>query len=242
VDFTAADADARIDAGRMNMNAECRRQKAEGRRQRIPCAHCLAATRQRSIRNGRGYFAKSVAGIVVLVFALQPTRLFADGGTLRLSQRQGDLQISVFTSPAAPRVGMVDVSVLVQDAATGRARSDVPIVVRLQSVAHPELVLQQTATTEDATNKLFHAALMDVPLPGTWLASVLLSDEIGGSERNTVDAPLTFNLAIAPPLPAWLQIAPWVAWPFAVLALFAVHQRLVFLRPSYRTSGDRIFA
>ena len=42
----------------------------------------------------------------------------ADGGVVRLRQRAGGYQIAVFTSPTPIRAGPVDVSVLVQDAAT----------------------------------------------------------------------------------------------------------------------------
>ena len=43
----------------------------------------------------------------------------ADGGQVRLTQRHGDMQITVFTSPSPLRAGPVDVSVCIQDAATG---------------------------------------------------------------------------------------------------------------------------
>ena len=45
--------------------------------------------------------------------------LWADGGTVRLSEEQGRYRITVFTAPAPLRAGPVDVSVLVQEAATG---------------------------------------------------------------------------------------------------------------------------
>ena len=44
---------------------------------------------------------------------------WGDGGTVRLSRCEGDYRISVFTAPTPFRAGPVDISVLVQDAATG---------------------------------------------------------------------------------------------------------------------------
>ncbi|HEV3163089.1 MAG TPA: hypothetical protein VGZ22_03530, partial [Isosphaeraceae bacterium] len=43
----------------------------------------------------------------------------ADGGTLRVSERQGAYEVTVFTAPAFLRAGPVEISVLVQDSATG---------------------------------------------------------------------------------------------------------------------------
>jgi hypothetical protein len=40
------------------------------------------------------------------------------------------------------------------------------------------------------------------------------------------DKPLVFDFAVSPPPPAWLDLAPWIGWPFGVVALFFVHQRL----------------
>ena len=46
-----------------------------------------------------------------------------DGGTVRLSRCEGGYRITVFTAPTPFRAGPVDISVLVQDAATGELDS-----------------------------------------------------------------------------------------------------------------------
>ena len=182
--------------------------------------------------------SKSITCIVPLfitAFIAHPSQLFADGGTLRLSQLDGNFQCSVFTSPASPRVGMVDVSVLVQDAATGKVRDDVLVTIHLQPIDEPAMVLQRSATAADATNKLFQAAQFDVPQSGMWRASVLLNANPADAESMGHSKPsLTFEFAVAPPLPAWLEIAPWIGWPFVVLSLFLAHQ--IFRLCSVRTS------
>jgi hypothetical protein len=160
--------------------------------------------------------------LFLLLLIVRPRLLWADGGTLQLSQRCGDFQVSVFTSPAGLRCGAIDISVLVQDVATGMVRADVPVTVQMtqaaeKNVDRPTAVLSQTTSTAAATNKLFQAAVFDVPQPGTWLTSVSLEDR----------EPLTFELAVSPPLPAWMEIAPWFGWPFAAVVLFVVHQGLV---------------
>ncbi|HTQ39003.1 MAG TPA: hypothetical protein VMJ32_08240 [Pirellulales bacterium] len=166
------------------------------------------------------------------MIAIQPALLWADGGTLRLSQRSGNYQVSVFTSPAVLRCGPIDISVLVQDAATGKVRDDVPLTVRMVPSDNAKRdrstgVLEQPASTTVATNKLFQAAVFEVSQPGMWQGRVSLSTRSNATDRMELgEKPLVFDLDISPPLPAWLELAPWIGWPFAAMALFLVHQRL----------------
>ena len=152
----------------------------------------------------------------------------ADGGTLRLSQRFGPWRVSVFTSPAVPNVGPIDISTLVQDAATGRVCDDVPMIVRLKSIERPGLTLEQEATVSAATNKLFRAALIDVPETGKWRAEILVGVEslpASDSDRNFPTP--TFDFDVAAPPTEWLSLAAWVAWPIVLIAGFLMHQILV---------------
>ena len=96
----------------------------------------------------------AMLALVIAIF-FSSSQLFADGGTLRLAQLYGNLQVSVFTTPAVLRVGSIDVSVLVQDAATGKIRDDNEISIVMKSIDRPELILQKSATSDIATNKLF---------------------------------------------------------------------------------------
>jgi hypothetical protein len=181
-----------------------------------------------------------------LLIAIQPASLWADGGTLRLSQRRGDYQVSIFTSPAVLRCGTIDISVLVQNASTGKVCEGVPITTRLlhsyqvngQTFTD---VLEQPASTTAAINKLFQDARFDISQAGVWHASVVLNpsakDDVSTASTLTADStktasqneqnePLAFDLTISPPLAAWLELAPWIGWPFAAMTLFLVHQRL----------------
>jgi hypothetical protein len=132
---------------------------------------------------------------------------------------------------------MIDVSVLIQDAATGKVRTDVPSVVRLQSTEDPNVVVECSTNSNDATNKLFRAALIEVPRAGDWKVTVLVGKNLADDEQTPADrvqsakyslrpkAP-EFQLAVGPPLPPWLEIAPWICWPFAVAVLFLTHQSM----------------
>src|SRR5215470_12733522 len=84
----------------------------------------------------------------------------ADGGAVRLRQRAGGYQIAVFTSPTPFRAGPVDVSVLVQDAATGECVPVARVTVSLKATGDGRAV-ECPATSAAATNRLFHAAVFE---------------------------------------------------------------------------------
>src|SRR5690349_412542 len=77
----------------------------------------------------------------------------ADGGAVRLSERAGNYQVTVFTSPTPPRAGPVDVSVLVLDGASGECVPEPRVDVCLTARGSGQ-VLEGPATAEAATNKL----------------------------------------------------------------------------------------
>ena len=166
---------------------------------------------------------------VLVAAAAGPAGARADGGELRYSGEKGGYRVAVFTAPVPPREGPVDVSVLVQDASTGRARPDVPVTVSVHPAGRPCCRERQPATEEAATNKLFRAATFELTGTGRWQVEVEVGDP-------PLDEPVSFEIETAAPLPTWVQLAPWVGWPFAVLALAGLHQWLVSRR---RVSRDR---
>lgn len=143
----------------------------------------------------------------------------ADAGLLRVSERQHGVRVTVFTAPTPLRVGAVDVSVLVQDAATG-AVVDSSVIVRAWPRGREREAMRCAATPEAATNKLFRAAVFELPEPGWWDVEVRAD---GLQEPVTV----LFGMEVAGPLPAWHSLAPWVGWPTLVVAGFVAHQCLV---------------
>jgi hypothetical protein len=152
---------------------------------------------------------------------LQPlAALHADGGTVRLSERKGDYRITVFTSPTPLRAGPVDISVFVQDAATGAPMPEARITVRATPRDRPGETICHLATMEAATNKLFQSAVFDLPEPGWWEAAISVE---GSSERIEVH----FEMEADEPLPRVWEMTPWIAWPAAAILLFGVHQWLV---------------
>jgi hypothetical protein len=154
-------------------------------------------------------------------FILLPSSfLRADGGTVRLSERSGGYRITVFTEPTPLRAGPVDVSVLVQDAATGQAVPGAQVTIRAAPAGRWGEATAYPATTESATNKLLRAAHFELPEAGPWELEVVVEGPLGPARvRCAVD--------VAEPPPQWLSFWPWVAWPALVVLLFGVHQLLV---------------
>ena len=158
--------------------------------------------------------------LTVIVQCLLPSPAVADGGAVRLSEQKGNYRITVFTTPTPLRAGSVDVSVLVQDAATGEPASGVKVTIQAQRCGFPSDEAVHSATTDAATNKLYHAATFDCPEPGYYSLELHIDGDLG-------EAQVAFDLNVAEPPPKWLAMWPWVAWPVVVILLFSIHQLLV---------------
>ena len=158
---------------------------------------------------------RSLLCVSLLLVALSPGRARADGGVVRLSERAGAYQVTVFTAPTPFRAGPVDVSVLVVDAATGEHVPQARVTVRLRARA-TGTVLVYPATAAAATNKLFHAAVFDLPEPGWWDVEVAV-------EGPNEPALLRLSLRADDRPPRWLELWPWFAWPALAVALFGLH-------------------
>lgn len=153
--------------------------------------------------------------LVLLLWAASSGLLHADGGTLRLSEKHGPYRVAVFTSPQPLRAGLIDISVLVQDARNGEPLPDV--VVRLVLIGPDSIERPVTASRAAATNQLFQAAQFELPSAGTWQVRVLLDGARGSAET-------AFSMEAAEALPRWTELAFWIALPGIVVILFVLHQ------------------
>jgi hypothetical protein len=153
--------------------------------------------------------------------------VLGDGGTLRFSGRRGDRLVTVFTAPAPLRAGPIDLSVLVQDAETGRPITNLPIDVQGQQIGHAQTTIRAAATPGAATNKLLRAARLELSEPGRWHFDVYVQ----GVDRSQ---PIGFDVEVAQPPPPWLNMSLWIAWPLVPIGLFAIHQ----FRLRRRAGGD----
>jgi hypothetical protein len=160
---------------------------------------------------------------LVAAFTLTATLLgeiaAADGGRLvRIERTQGWI-VSIFVTPDPPRVGPLDVSVLVQDGASGQVVADAEIAVTLTLQTDHDLAISAPVSRRQATNKLLQSALLEVASPGDWQGIV----HCRAGDR-TAEIPFALQVAEAPP--TWSKLALWFLWPIAAALLFVAHRAI----------------
>lgn len=166
---------------------------------------------------------QTILCLLVGIFVFPSSNAYADGGTLRFSGQCGAWRVSAFTSPTPVRVGMVDVSVLVQESTTGKPRPDLAVKVRAQPLESQDERQCEPATVEAATNKLFRATQLSFTKPGIWEMEVEIEDS---GERATAQ----FQLPVEEPLLFRSTLGLWIGWPGVAVLLFGIHEWLVHRR------------
>jgi hypothetical protein len=166
-----------------------------------------------------------------LILGAEVSVAWADGGAVRYSQRHDDRLITVFTDPTPLRAGIIDVSVLIQDASSGKPLPNVPVTVSAYPIRNLEGRMSSPATTEAATNKLLRAAQLDFSESGQWRVELA----VDGLERGP---PIGFDVNVAEALPPWVQTSFWIGWPVAAIGFFVMHQFLI-RRGSLKTRRGR---
>jgi hypothetical protein len=165
--------------------------------------------------------ARPVAIVVALLASacgLAPAR--GDGGTLREWSRLGNYEIAVLTDPTPCVTGPVDFSVLLLDPATGGPIPETHVAVEVIPVGRPELAARGLATAEAATNKLLRAAVLDLRAAGRCEVTVVVDGPRGQTR-------VQFALDVADPSTPRPGILAWILWPLPIIALYAIHRRLV---------------
>jgi hypothetical protein len=140
----------------------------------------------------------------------------ADGGTVRIRDDAGPLRITVFSAPEPLRAGAADLSALVQ-----RRDGDAP-VLDAEVVFHLEdptatASTEARATREAATNKLFYAAAVVLPVAGVWKLRVAV--RAGGDSFDVAG-----ELPVEAPLPRLRTLWPYLVLPPIAVLLFGVRE------------------
>ncbi len=157
--------------------------------------------------------------VLVLSFVLCPSSFAgAHGGAVRLCERAGDYRLAVFTLPTPFRAGPVDVSVLVQDAATGECVTPARVTLRLTARGSGR-VLECPATSGAASNKLFHESVFELPEAGWWGVEVCVDGPHGPARAR-------FPVEAGEAPPRWQELWPWFGWPAFAVVLFGLHRVL----------------
>jgi len=156
--------------------------------------------------------------LLALVCALGAGLSRADGGAIRIQEDAGPFRITVWSAPEPLRVGPADLSVLVQRRDGGAAVLDAQVELRLDG-PEPETPDEARATRAQATNQLLQAAVVTLPVAGTWT--------LRASVRQGGDAvEVAGELLVAAPPPRLGGLWPYLALPPAAVACFALRERL----------------
>ena len=173
----------------------------------------------------------SVALLALTMIAGSGEVVRADGGRLVRVERTNGWIVSVFVAPDPPRVGPVDVSVLVQEESSGSVIVDADIAVTLTAAGDAEGVTTSApASRAQATNKLLQSALLTAPSAGDWQGTI--DCRVGNAK-----AEIPFSLQVVAAPPAWTKLAPWILWPLAAAAIFVVHRTRAALQPPAPPGG-----
>jgi hypothetical protein len=153
----------------------------------------------------------------------------ADGGAIIARQTVNGLDLTVFASPVPLRAGPVDVSVLVQRGEKPILDAAVEVAWRASSSSSAGWLPPCCTMESDAegipalrahsNNRFLYSAIVPMKSAGPSELEIRVSQ--GGQK-----ASLLCEVEVRPPLPPALAFWPWLLFPPAAIAGFALHQRL----------------
>jgi hypothetical protein len=154
---------------------------------------------------------KRVGALAMLL--LWTAAAFGDGGTMLLHQDAGTFTVTLFAAPQPLRTGAADLSVMVQDRASGEVLLDPTIDIAIGP--------QQTVRLArgEASNRLLQAATVHFSMPGTWRLTVLI-------HRGKDSAQVSTECTVEPDRSRATLVWFYVLLAVGVILLFAAHQAL----------------
>jgi hypothetical protein len=193
----------------------------------------------------------------LLMFGLSLTNARADGGIIRLREAEGPFLVTIFTAAEPVQEGLCDVSVLVQRRDSGDAILDATVELAFKAPAPSaaDSVGQlcgasgtwlpgrsskpgQTQVTVPAcrrlaSNKLLYAAPVRFGTAGNWHLEAWIK------HRNDV-VRFACAIPVGPPPRPLLFLAPYLAVPPLLVALFVLNQWLRRQPWARRTLGQQV--
>ncbi len=160
----------------------------------------------------------------VLMLGMFATAAYGDGGTMLLHQDAGAFTVTLFAAPRPLQVGAADLSVMVQDRASGDVLLD-PII-DLTIVPETGNAMQQTVRLAkgQASNHLLQAATVHFSSAGKW--RLLLLVQRGNDGRGNDVARLSTECAVEPDRSRATLVWLYVLLPVGIILLFVIHQGL----------------
>ena len=193
----------------------------------------------------------------LLMFGLSLSNARADGGVIRLSEAKGPFRVTVFTPAEPVQEGLCDVSVMVQRRDSGDAIFDATVELVFKapapSAAEPigqlcgasgawlpgrsskpsQVQLTVPACRRLASNKLLYAAPFRFGTAGNWQLEALIK------HRNDA-VRFACAVPVGPPPRPLLFLAPYLALPPLLVALFVLNQCLRRQPWARRTLGQQV--
>jgi hypothetical protein len=172
--------------------------------------------------------------VLVGVCALRAGPVRGDAAPPTFSMMSDGLNLKMFTDPSPPRVGSVDLNVIVESP-PANAR---PALPDIQIVYYPVDAPRQARTLPivraPGINKSFCAAEMELNKPGLWEVEVRLEGQfnLGQVAR--------FTIEVEERRAAGDSFVVWVVLPAVAVGVFIAHRRLVARRQ--RTTAPRFGA
>ncbi len=151
-------------------------------------------------------------GCVWVLLLAGSSHLLADGGMVLQHVEKAPFVLTVFVSPTPSRVGLIDVSVLVQSGETLEPVLNADVVIALTK---GDSRIEARATRDQAQNKLLYAASVRLNDPGEWRYTVSINRAV-----------VSGLMSVAPEQPKLAAYWSYLALPFPVIALFALNQFL----------------
>jgi hypothetical protein len=153
--------------------------------------------------------------------------LLADGGIVQFQKQAGPFLITVFSAPVPLRIGVADLSVMVQNSDDRSTVLDCNVVLQLSHPAGRDIRI--AATRAQSSNKLLYTAHPALQRPGKWHVIVDIKSTSG-----TVH--IAGDMLVAPPEPPLIAHWPYFAVLPVAVALFALNQ---WLKAKRRVNNPR---
>lgn len=196
----------------------------------------------RTLLGGRGALGGALVPLIVLVAFVLTRVVQADGGVAADARRDGAMHAVAFVQPMVPRVGVIDVSVLLSPTPPESLHGPLIRATHLES----SIERLEVATPAHQGNRLLRSALIALPRAGRWrievealhasapqevVTNTARTERVAPQHDPASPAPddtapraiavppavtwpaLRFEIEVAPELPSWRSQWPWLlAW------------------------------
>jgi hypothetical protein len=167
--------------------------------------------------NARHAALKRISGGLLLGLSVAIRLMVADGGVAQFRSQAGAFVVTVFSAPVPLRVGLSDLSVMVQNADDRTDVLECDVMLHLSKPGEQEVTI--AATRAQANNKLLYAAHPVFQSAGKWKVSVEIK-----AKGQTVR--VNGEVTVLPELPPLIAYWPYFAVLPVAVALFALNQWL----------------